>query len=92
MEGSSKASESEMVLETLRRRGWCFGDVEQVKAIIFIQSALADDSSKVADSVESELLNSDLRSIGGNSLPQRKSSYLHGPKVLQANCYPSTLS
>ncbi|GLT28968.1 hypothetical protein SLA2020_038660 [Shorea laevis] len=78
------------VLETLRSRGWCFGDLDEVNALIQLQSALADDveTSKVADSVESELLNMDLRSIGGKSLPEpnlllRKSSHLQGPKVLQ---------
>ncbi|KAI4344064.1 hypothetical protein L6164_011338 [Bauhinia variegata] len=88
MEESSNVSQSDMVLETLNRRGWVLGDLEQVKAIIIIRSALADDSSKVVNSVESELLNSDLRSIGGKSLPDpssllRKSTYLQGPKVLQ---------
>lgn len=95
MEGSSNASHSEpeVVLETLRTRGWCLGDLQQVKATIVIQSALAVDRTKVVDSVESELLNLDLRSIGGKFLPDpsllRKSSYLQGPKVLQANHYPS---
>lgn len=81
-----------MVLETLRNRGWCFGDLQQVKAMITIHYALAIDAANVVDSVESEVLNLDLRSIGGKSLPDpsllRKSSYLQGPKVLQANYYP----
>lgn len=79
---------SEHVIETLRNRGWCFGDLEQVKAIIIIHTALADDSGKVVDSVESELADMDLTIIGGKSLPDssviRKSSHLPGPKVLQA--------
>lgn len=95
MEESSSASESN-IIESLRSRGWCFGDVQQVKAIIMIQSALADDACTVVDSVESELLNMDLKSIGGKSLPDpslirnRKSSHLVGPKVLQAT--PISLS
>ncbi|OIV98224.1 hypothetical protein TanjilG_18763 [Lupinus angustifolius] len=75
------------LLETLTRRGWCLENTEQLKAIIVIQSALAHDSSKVVDSVESELLNSDLRSIGAKSLPDpshlRNTSSIHGPKILQ---------
>ncbi|PKU86231.1 hypothetical protein MA16_Dca002062 [Dendrobium catenatum] len=39
-------------------------------------------------SIESELLNMDLRFFGGKSLPEhsaaKKSLYIHGPKVLQA--------
>jgi len=78
-----------MVFETLRQRGWCLEDTDELKAIIAIQSAVADEPSKVLHSVESELLNSDLRSIGAKSLPQpsllrNASSVLHGPKVLQA--------
>ncbi|XP_054795047.1 uncharacterized protein LOC129300503 [Prosopis cineraria] len=88
METASKASEEpEVVLEALRTRGWCFGDLQQVKATITIHYVLAIDATKVVDSVESELLNLDLRLIGGKSLPDpsrlRKSSYLQGPKVLQ---------
>lgn len=77
------------MLETLRKRGWCLEDTDRLKAIIDIQSALADDRSRLVDSVESELLNSDLRSIAAKSLPQpsllrNASTFLHGPKVLQA--------
>ncbi|RXH86560.1 hypothetical protein DVH24_021833 [Malus domestica] len=50
----------------------CFGDLEQVKAMILIQV---------------ELTNMDLKSISSRSLPDphtlRKSSHLIGPKVLQ---------
>ncbi|CAK8534399.1 unnamed protein product [Lathyrus sativus] len=88
MQGSSNASESAMVIETLRSKGWYLEDTDDLKAIIVIQTALADDSSKVLQSVESELLNSDLRSIGAKSLPEptvlrNPSFYLQGPKVLQ---------
>ncbi|XP_041008910.1 uncharacterized protein LOC121253081 isoform X2 [Juglans microcarpa x Juglans regia] len=90
MEERSTDSES-IVIETLRSRGWCLGDVELVKAIIMIHSALADDASTVVDSVESELMNTDLKSIGDKSLPDpsllrnRKSSHILGPKVLQVS-------
>ncbi|KHN19849.1 Tudor domain-containing protein 3 [Glycine soja] len=90
MEENSRGWDSGgMVLETLRKRGWCLEDTDRLKAIIDIQSALADDRSKLVDSVESELLNSDLRSIAAKSLPQpsllrNASTFLHGPKVLQA--------
>lgn len=80
---------SEHVIETLRNRGWCFRGLEQVKAIIIINTALADDDTPtIVASVESELANMDIRTIGGKSLPDpsiiRKSSHLSGPKVLQA--------
>ncbi|PON73373.1 RecQ mediated genome instability protein, N-terminal [Parasponia andersonii] len=67
--GSTSAPDS--VIETLRSRGWCFGDLDQLNAIIMIQSALADDltTTSLVDSVESELANMDLKSIGGKSLP-----------------------
>lgn len=90
MEGGSGAL-PEHVVETLRSRGWCFRDSEQVKAIATIHCALTDDDArKVLDSVESELANMDLTLFGGKSLPDpsilRKSSHLSGPgpKVLQA--------
>ena len=91
-ESSNDSESSGTLLETLRRRGWCLEDTDQLKATIAIQSALAQDSSKVLDSVESELLNSDLRSIGAKSLPdpsllRNPSFFLHGPKVLQAYYY-----
>lgn len=77
---------TEEIIKTLTGRGWCLGNVEEVKAVIIISSALHDEGCTV-DFVESELSNMDLRSIGAKSLPDlsvlRKSSYLHGPKVLQ---------
>ncbi|PQP95764.1 tudor domain-containing protein 3 [Prunus yedoensis var. nudiflora] len=85
MEESSGASDA--AIETLKSRGWCFGDLEQVKAMIMIHSALADDTRTVVNSVESELTNMDLKSISAKSLPDpntlRKSSHLLGPQVLQ---------
>ncbi|KAI4335798.1 hypothetical protein L6164_014408 [Bauhinia variegata] len=93
-EGAEGTNRAELVLKWMRvqifGRGWFLGELEQVKAMIVIQSALADDNSKLVCSVESELLNSDLRYIGAKSLPDpspllRKSSYLQGPIVLRAN-------
>ncbi|XP_052184106.1 uncharacterized protein LOC127796081 [Diospyros lotus] len=82
----SSSAVSEALIQTLITRGWCFGDIEQVKGVIMIQSALIGDSC-TADLVESELANMDLRSFGGKSLPAssvlRNSSHLAGPKVLQ---------
>ncbi|TQD97106.1 hypothetical protein C1H46_017195 [Malus baccata] len=87
MDGGSSGAASDAAIETLRTRGWCFGDLEQVKAMILIHSALSDDTRTVVDSVESELTNVDLKSISSRSLPDphtlRKSSHLLGPKVLQ---------
>ncbi|XP_061951494.1 uncharacterized protein LOC133674419 isoform X2 [Populus nigra] len=86
-ESSSKAAEA--VLEILRTRGWSLGGIDQLNALIIIHSALSDDGDPctVANAVESELLNMDLRSIGLKSLPDpnllNKTSYLQGPKILQ---------
>ncbi|GFY96303.1 integral membrane protein [Actinidia rufa] len=81
---SSSSADSEALIQTLASKGWCFADVNQVKALIVIHCALSDESCTV-DSVESELANLDLRSIGDKSLPDsdllRKSSYLQGPKI-----------
>ncbi|CAK7334856.1 unnamed protein product, partial [Dovyalis caffra] len=87
--GESSNNVAETVLETLRTRGWSLGDIDQLNALIFIHSALSDDGDPctVANSLESELLNMDLRSIGAKSLPDpnllNKTPYLHGPKILQ---------
>ncbi|OMO80812.1 hypothetical protein CCACVL1_12732 [Corchorus capsularis] len=88
MEESQSSASTEAVVETLRARGWCFGDLDQVRAVIVLRTALSDDldSCSVADSAESELINMDLRTIGGKSLPEsslRKVSHIVGPKVLQ---------
>lgn len=88
MEENWRGCVSAMVLETLTKRGWCLEHNDQLKATIVIQSALNDDPSKLIDSIESELLNSDLRSIGAKSLPQpsllrNASTFIHGPKILQ---------
>ncbi|KAK8682899.1 hypothetical protein V6N13_038979 [Hibiscus sabdariffa] len=90
MEGvaASASSSTEAILETLKTRGWCLGDMDQVKTLIMLFKALSDDVDpcSIADKVESELINTDLRSISGISLPEsnlRKSSHILGPKVLQ---------
>ncbi|MED6197140.1 hypothetical protein PIB30_118168 [Stylosanthes scabra] len=89
MTESGDDSDSGTLVETLRRRGWCLQQTDELKATVMIQSALSHHTSTLVDSVESELLNADLRSIGAKSLPEpsllRSSplSYLHGPKVLQ---------
>ncbi|GMH30715.1 hypothetical protein Nepgr_032558 [Nepenthes gracilis] len=76
----------ERLLQSLTSRGWCFGDLDQVKALLIVYSALHDDAGSV-DAVESELCNMDLKSFGGKGLPDpsilRNSSHLHPPKVLQ---------
>jgi len=84
----SSSSSTEELLKSLTNRGWCFSDLDHVRAIITINAALSGESSAI-DAVESELCNVDLRSIGGKSLPDasllRKPSHvLQHPKVLQA--------
>lgn len=73
-------------MERLRQRGWSFDNAAHVRAVIMIQRALIDDPSDAAAlavAVESDLLNTDLRSVGSRTLPDRKASHLHGPMVLQ---------
>lgn len=96
METSASSSSSsnpppavtQSLLEALTGRGWCFKGVDQVKALIAAQFSSRGKSCTI-DSVESELVNLDLRSIGGRSLPEpshlRHASHLKGPKVLQVN-------
>ncbi|GMI97698.1 hypothetical protein like AT5G19950 [Hibiscus trionum] len=88
MEDVAVTCSTEAILETLRTRGWCLGDLNQVKTLIVLFRALSDDvdSCSIAGKVESELINMDLRSITGISLTEsnlRKSSLILGPKVLQ---------
>ncbi|KAK4760347.1 hypothetical protein SAY87_005240 [Trapa incisa] len=87
---SSYSASSDAVVEALVRRGWSFPDREHINATIAVKSILFDDTGdarSIADAVESDLLNMDLRSIGAKSLPEpavlRKSTHLLGPKVLQ---------
>ncbi|XP_039117361.1 uncharacterized protein LOC120253131 [Dioscorea cayenensis subsp. rotundata] len=73
---------AEAIHETLTSKGWRFRDSDEVLSLIPCKP-----SPVSVDSVESELLNMDLRSFGGKSLPDpsslKKSSHLQGPKVLQ---------
>ncbi|KAG9459367.1 hypothetical protein H6P81_003875 [Aristolochia fimbriata] len=81
------ASPAEPIIENLVSKGWCFRDVDEMHFII--QSIPLDGKDKKASVglVEAELLNMDLRDIGGVSLPDpsviKKSSHLQGPKILQ---------
>lgn len=91
--------EEEKVLETLASRGWRFRDVDEIRALIRTRespsssssssspSPSSSSSSMAVDSIESELLNMDLRSFGGKSLPDpsslKKSSHIQGPLILQ---------
>ncbi|RZC75300.1 hypothetical protein C5167_050785 [Papaver somniferum] len=72
------------LLETLIRKGWCFRNIEEISSQIHNHISTVNNRVS-ADSIESELLlNMDLKIIGGKSLPDdRKSSYLHGRRVLQ---------
>nr|XP_028954094.1 tudor domain-containing protein 3-like [Malus domestica] len=84
-EGSSGGA-----VESLRTRGWCFGDLEQVEEKILIQPALSDNTRTVVNSVEAKLINMNLKSISARSMPDPhtllRSSHLLGPKVLQGRC------
>ncbi|KAI3996170.1 hypothetical protein MKX01_022664 [Papaver californicum] len=73
-----------LIVEALTHKGWCFRNTEEIKSQIHNHISTVNNRVS-ADSIESELLlNMDLKIIGGKSLPDdRKSSYLHGPKVLQ---------
>ncbi|KFK26243.1 hypothetical protein AALP_AA8G221900 [Arabis alpina] len=79
-----------VVINALTSRGWCFGDVDYLKTLITEISSLiggGNQTGAVVESVEAELLNMDIRLIGGKSLPDstelRRCSHLQGPKVLQ---------
>ncbi|KAE8658272.1 transmembrane protein 19-like [Hibiscus syriacus] len=85
MEGVAASASAEAIIDTLKTRGWCLGDLDQVKTLVVLFKALSDDVdlSSIADKVESELINTDLRSYGGVSLPEsslRKSSHILVPK------------
>ncbi|XP_076909347.1 uncharacterized protein LOC143566561 [Bidens hawaiensis] len=81
---TSSASSSDALIQTLTNSGWCFQDINQIKTLI--ETKLSGPSTNIR-SIESELLNTDLRSSGGKSLPDsstlRKSTHFQGPKVLQ---------
>ncbi|KAI7732646.1 LOW QUALITY PROTEIN: hypothetical protein M8C21_023201, partial [Ambrosia artemisiifolia] len=82
---TSTSTSSEPLIETLTNSGWCFKDIHQIKTLIETKFSTV---SPTIRSIESELCNIDLRSIGAKSLPDpstlRKSTHLQGPKVLQA--------
>nr|XP_029121244.1 uncharacterized protein LOC105047874 isoform X2 [Elaeis guineensis] len=89
MERSTDAA-VEGVLEALTSRGWRFGDLDgEMRALIrsYEASSSSSSSSSAVEMIESELLNMDLRSFGGKSIPDafslKKSSHLRGPIVLQ---------
>uniref|UniRef100_A0A803MQ65 RecQ mediated genome instability protein 1 OB-fold domain-containing protein n=1 Tax=Chenopodium quinoa TaxID=63459 RepID=A0A803MQ65_CHEQI len=78
---SSPSSSTENLLKTLTTRGWCFNDLnlDQVRAIITVNSAINGDSFFV-NSLESELCNVDLRSIGASVKDISRSSEVLGYK------------
>ncbi|KAL8149263.1 hypothetical protein AgCh_006316 [Apium graveolens] len=88
---SSSSSAESVMIEALIKRGWCFGDIDKVKALIVIQCALhGEASSPPLDLIESQLCNMDFKSIGAKSLPdssvlRSKFARLQGPKVLQVS-------
>ncbi|KAL0358384.1 UNVERIFIED_CONTAM: Tudor domain-containing protein 3 [Sesamum angustifolium] len=83
---SSSSSSEDLLLRALIDRGWHFKDTDRIRGLIKDQLSLPNSVCTV-NSVESELLNMDLRSIGGKCLPEpsvlRKTSHLQGPMVLQ---------
>ncbi|CAN8244150.1 unnamed protein product [Cochlearia groenlandica] len=97
MEGTSSSSAAghthTVVVNALTSRGWCFKDVDYLKSLISEISSLiggvGDKTVAIVDSVEAELLNIDIKLIGGKSLPDttelRRCSHLQGPKILQIN-------
>ncbi|PIN24340.1 hypothetical protein CDL12_02936 [Handroanthus impetiginosus] len=83
---SSSSSTESQLLQALIDRGWCFKDMDRIRVLITAQFSIPASLCTV-DSIESELLNMDLRSIGGKCLPDPsllcKTSHLRGPVVLQ---------
>ncbi|PKA53836.1 hypothetical protein AXF42_Ash011315 [Apostasia shenzhenica] len=83
-------TDSDRILETLISKGWRFRDPSDILSVIRSKTAAStstSSSTSLSDSIESELLDKDLRSFGGKSIPEssamKKSSYLHGPIVVQ---------
>ncbi|GFQ05556.1 tudor domain-containing protein 3 [Phtheirospermum japonicum] len=78
----SSSSSNSLLLQALISRGWRFKDLGQIGGLITAQQSVC-----TVDSIESELLNMDLRSIGGKCLPEPsilcRTSHLQGPIVLQ---------
>lgn len=95
-EGTSSSSAagntSTAVINSLTTRGWCFKDADYLKPLVIQISSViggTNQTGAIVDSVEAELLNMDIRLIGGKSLPDatelRRCSHLQGPKVLQVD-------
>ncbi|KAK6156486.1 hypothetical protein DH2020_010734 [Rehmannia glutinosa] len=82
----SSSSSDSLLLQNLIARGWRFRDMDRIRGLITAQLSISASLCTV-DSVESELLDMDLRSIGGKCLPEPsllfKTSHLQGPIVLQ---------
>jgi hypothetical protein len=84
---ASASSAENRLLQSLADRGWRFRDpIDEA-----IQALLLASPTPSPEAVESELVDMDLRTFGGKSLPDRATtaatakrlSYLHGPIVLQ---------
>ncbi|MQL89498.1 hypothetical protein Taro_022086 [Colocasia esculenta] len=72
MESSSTDVAAEALLQTLISRGWHFRDAGGMRALIRSTASSGGgdrDASRLLGAVEAELLNMDLRSFGGKSLP-----------------------
>ena len=90
---ASASSAENRLLQSLADRGWRFRD----PADEAIQALLLASPTPSPEAVESELVDMDLRTFGGKSLPDRATtaatakrlSYVHGPIVLQV---PSEIS
>jgi len=84
---ASASSAEDRLLQSLADRGWRFRDPTDEA----IQALLLASPTPSPEAVESELVDMDLRTFGGKSLPDRATtaatakrlSYLHGPIVLQ---------
>lgn len=86
-----ESTSSEPIFKALIHKGWCLKDVEAIRALCQIKVPAQGSEMGSLESIQSELLNMDLREMGGKSLPDpsslNKSSHLQGPKILQAISY-----
>ena len=78
------------LMKTLTSEGWRFGHPEEMGEL-FENIAIEEghnNMDRLLSAVESKLLDMDLRSFGGKSLPDalaiKKMSQLQGPLILQA--------
>jgi tudor domain-containing protein 3 len=84
---ASASSAESRLLQSLADRGWRFRDPTDEA----IQALLLASPAPSPEAMEAELVDMDLRTFGGKSLPDRATtaatakrlSYLHGPIVLQ---------